>query len=172
MEINGESVTFSHPQNCSSKEKGFAAVMKEIAIEYLISNDIATKEGLEAFTAHLKGALSVHTKMIKSCSLIMVVQCATLEMLERLWGDYQSDHLNKVAENCLVTERIKRKFDIESLTLKTTIVEEDYMACRHTFTQHLRELTRLLFSLDTFCLVTVHVKKNLQEDCSDTARSQ
>jgi len=39
-----------------------------------------------------------------------------------------------------VTEKIRRKFDIESLTLKTTIDREDYLACRHSFTKHLGEL--------------------------------
>lgn len=140
MEINVASVTSRTQQNHSKKQEEFSQMMREIATEYMINNDISTQEGLVAFNSHLTGALSLHIKQIKSSSLILVVQCRTFGNLERLWTDYCSGHLNEVAEQCLVTERIKRKFGIESLTLKTTIVEEDYWACRRSFIKHLREL--------------------------------
>ena len=140
MEINVASVTSRNQQTHSKKQEEFKQMMREIAMEYIVNNDISTQEGLVAFNSHLSGALKLHIKQIKSSSLILVVQCHTLEILERLWTDYRSGHLNEVAEHCLVTERIKRKFDVESLALKTTIVEEDYWACRRSLQKHLREL--------------------------------
>ena len=110
--------------------------MKEKAMDY----DISTHEGLIAFNSFLSGAVSLHIKMIKSSSLIFVLQCLTLEILERLWTNYQSGSLNEVAESCLVSKKIRRKLDIKSLTLKTTIDKEDYLACRRSFTKYLREL--------------------------------
>lgn len=115
-------------------------MMKEIAMDYLQNNDISTQEGLTAYKSFLSGAFSLHIKLIKSSSLIFVVQCRTLEILERLWTNYQSGYLNEVAESCLVTQKIRRKLDIEYLTLKTTIDKEDYLACQRSFTKHLREL--------------------------------
>jgi len=140
MEINPESICTRNPQNQSQRQQEFPQVMREIAMDYLATNDISTQEGLKAFNSFLSGAFSLHIKLIKSSSLIFVVQCRTLEILERLWTNYQSGHLNEAAESCLVTKKIRRKFDIESLTLKTTIDKEDYLACRCYFTKHLREL--------------------------------
>jgi len=140
MEINIESVTTREPQNHSQRQQEFPQMIRELAIDYLLNNDISTQEGLKAYHSFLLGAFSLHIKVIKSSSLIFIVQCSTLEILERLWTDYQSGHLNEVAESFLVTEKIRRKFDIESLTLKTTIDREDYLACRRSFTKHLGEL--------------------------------
>ena len=155
MEINVASVTSRNQQKQSKKQEEFSEMMTEIAMDYLVNNDISTKEGLVAYYSHLSGALSLHIKQIKSSSLILVVQCRTLEILKRLWTDYRSGHLNEVAEHCLVTERIKRKFDVESLTLKTTIVEADYWACRRSFQKHLGDLISyffLCYMLRTFAL--------------------
>ena len=140
MKINPESVTTGNPQNHFQIQQKFAQMMKEIAIDYLLNNDISTQERLVAFNSFLTGAFRLHIKMVKSSSLIFLVQCPTLEILERLWTNYQSGYLNEVVESCLVTKKIRRKLGIESLTLKTTIDKEDYLACRRSFTEHLREL--------------------------------
>ncbi|KAL9961602.1 hypothetical protein ACROYT_G030573 [Oculina patagonica] len=138
MVIKVATVASRNRQNHSKKQEEFRQIMNEIVKDYIAINDISTQEGLAAFYSHLTGALSVHIKQIKSSSLILVVQCRTFGNLERLWTDYCSGHLNEVAEKCLVTERIKRKFGIESLTLKTTILEEDYWACRRSFRKNLQ----------------------------------
>ena len=61
-------------------------------------------------------------------SLRIVVECRTLEILERLWDDYVSGHLNEVAEERLLTDEIKTKYEVELIELETTINMEDYMA--------------------------------------------
>ena len=63
-------------------------------------------------------------------SLRIEVKCLTLEILEHLWQDYRSGQLDRMAENLLVTDDIKRKFNVESIKLKATISEEDYLACK------------------------------------------
>jgi len=142
MTTNVESVTTRNPQNHSqSQQELLAQVMKEIAKEYLEDHDISTQDGLNAYSIFLSGVfVGLHTRQIRLSSLIFVVQCCTLDILEGLWAKYQSGYLNEVAESCLVTEKIRRKFDIESLTLKTTIDKKDYLACRRSFTKRLREL--------------------------------
>ena len=52
-----------------------------------------------------------------------------LESLESLWNDYQSVHLNHIAERYLVTDDIRRKLNFENVRLKTTIDEENYKMC-------------------------------------------
>ena len=63
-------------------------------------------------------------------SLRLAVKCNNLEGLERLWEDYHSGRLNEIAEKYLVTDEIKRRFHVESVNLATTILEEDYLACK------------------------------------------
>jgi len=140
MTTNVESVTTRNPQNHSqSQQELLAQVMKEIAKEYLEDHDISTQDGLNAYSIFLSGVfVGLHTRQIRLSSLIFVVQCCTLDILEGLWAKYQSGYLNEVAESCLVTEKIRRKFDIESLTLKTTIDKKDYLACRRSFTKRLQ----------------------------------
>ena len=63
-------------------------------------------------------------------SLRVAVECENPEMLEQLWRDYRSGYLNVVAEKCLLTDDIKRRFHLTSVKFKTTILEEDYLACK------------------------------------------
>ena len=63
-------------------------------------------------------------------SLRVAVECENPEMLEQLWRDYLSGYLNVVAEKCLLTDDIKRRFHLTSVKFKTTILEEDYLACK------------------------------------------
>ena len=63
-------------------------------------------------------------------SLRLAVKCNSLEGLEGLWEDYRSGRLNGMAEKYLVTDEIKRRFHVESVNLTTTILEEDYLACK------------------------------------------
>ena len=141
MEIDIENVTTRNLQNHSQGQQEFPQMMRRIAVDYLANNDISTQEGLKAFNNFLSGAFAgLHIRLIRSSSLIFMVQCSTLDILEKLWTDYLSGHINKVAESCLVTEKIRRKFDIKSLTLKTSIDKDNYLACRQSFTKRLRKL--------------------------------
>ena len=63
-------------------------------------------------------------------SLRVAVECENPEILEQLWRDYRSGYLNLVAEKCLLTDDIKRRFHLRTVKLKTTILEDDYLACK------------------------------------------
>jgi len=79
---------------------------------------------------YLKGVLDLIVKDAIEGSLLITVECRTLEILERLWEDYCSGNLNAEAEERLLTDDIKRRFNVESIKLETTILEEDYLACK------------------------------------------
>ena len=63
-------------------------------------------------------------------SLRITFNCQSLESLEHLWSDYQSGQLNGIAERYLVTDDIKKKLNLETVRLKTTIEEENYQICK------------------------------------------
>ena len=63
-------------------------------------------------------------------SLIIIFKCQSLKSLELLWIDYLCGHLDKMAEQYLVTEEVKAKLNLETIRVKTTIEEENYLNCR------------------------------------------
>ena len=79
---------------------------------------------------YLNGVLYVIVREAIEGSLHITVECNTLDILERLWEDYCCGHLNAVAEERLLTEDIKKRFDVKSVKLETTILENDYLACK------------------------------------------
>ena len=71
-------------------------------------------------------ALILH---VTSGSLIVMVECSSLEILERLWEDYSTGCLNEMAQKFLVTEELLKAFGLAKVKLTTTIKEEEYRAC-------------------------------------------
>ena len=63
-------------------------------------------------------------------SLIITVECNSLEILEGLWNDYSTGHLNEVAEKFLVTDNILKEFGLSEVKLITTILMKEFKACR------------------------------------------
>ena len=67
---------------------------------------------------------------LKKSSVIIILDCPTLESLKLLWRDYHSGHLDKVAERYLVTDKIKKRLNLETICLKTIIEKENYLNCK------------------------------------------
>ncbi|KAJ7380183.1 hypothetical protein OS493_010894 [Desmophyllum pertusum] len=70
-------------------------------------------------------------------SLVITVECSSLEILEGLWEDYCSGYLNQMAQKFLVTDEILKEFGLIEVTLTTTILEEQYRSCREHFLQRI-----------------------------------
>ena len=94
--------------------------------------DLSSFEGLEDFYLHLRGHLSLVDIRFQKGSIKITVKCRTLEILERLWRGYCSGRLNAEAEKCLITENVKEALGMETIKLATTILEEDYLACKYS----------------------------------------
>ena len=92
--------------------------------------DLSSFEGLKDFYVYLCGHLSLVDIKIQKSSIKITVKCHTLEILERQWDDYCSGRLNAEAEKCLITENVKEELGMETIKLATTILEEDYLACK------------------------------------------
>ena len=91
---------------------------------------IATTEGVSGLIEYIKGTHHMALKSVGIGSLEITFRCPSLESLESLWSDYQSGHLNDIAERYLVTDDIKKKLNLESIRLQTTIEEENYRICK------------------------------------------
>ena len=113
----------------------------EVEVE---SFPLTTHLKLRNYSSHLSLELNVELRDKKQGSLILTVHCRTLEILERLWEDYRSGHLDTVAEDCFLTDKTtktkeemgeKSEDDADTVGLETTILTEDYLRCKKYLTE-------------------------------------
>jgi len=101
------------------KSKIYASMSKESMIDHL--------------TKYIENAFSTKVMLVTIGSLVITLQCPTLESLEKLWNSYCSGHLNDIVEKLLVTDDLRRKLGLDNVRLYTTIEEENYLICRKAF---------------------------------------
>ena len=99
-------------------------------VKFKVHSRDNASQALKAFIDHLNQAYGLLLHTIGIGSLIIILDCPTLASLDLLWSDYCSGHLNKVAERYLVTNEVRKKLDLDTICLKTTITEENYQNCR------------------------------------------
>ena len=86
------------------------------------------KSSLNLFINYLKMKLGVDVEDYRLGSLVITVSCSSLEVLETLWKEYRTGHLNKVVQATLVTAEVLEKLDLNEVKLRTLISEEDYLS--------------------------------------------
>ena len=91
------------------------------------------KESFDLLCEYFGNQLEVGISSYGPGSLFIIVTCSSLEILERLWEDYRSGHLNEVAEEILITKQVLEKLSLREVKLKTIIKEEDYKKCKESF---------------------------------------
>lgn len=110
-------------------------VLNFIALKYFQAVDPSNPEELNGYLKYLRDVRKVLFKDAQQGSLIITVECSSLEKLEGLWEDYCSGHLNKMAQKYLVTKDILKAFGPIEVKLATTILVDEYKACREYFLQ-------------------------------------
>ena len=108
-------------------------VLNFIALKYFQTIDPSKPEELNGYLKYLKEVRKVLVLETHQGSLIVTVECRTLQILDELWEDCCTGRLNEVAQQCLVTEDILRAFGLIEVKLTTTIMEEEYRSCREYF---------------------------------------
>ena len=110
-------------------------VMNSIAHKYFRVVDPSNPEELNGFVQFLSDVRKVLVLDAESGSLIVTVLCSSLKVLDALWYDYCTGHLNDMAQKYLVTKDVLKEFDLTELKLTTTIQGEEYIAARKFFQQ-------------------------------------
>ena len=100
-----------------------------ISSKYLQKVDPSTLEEFNGFVEYIERVRNALIVDVTSGSLIVMVECSSLEILERLWEDYSTGYLNEMAQEFLVTEEVLKAFGLAKVKLTTTIKEEEYRAC-------------------------------------------
>ena len=140
MKLNPFSLTFSlfsvittrhHYSDLSDEQQRDVHEMLTQQIHlYTKYRTVATPDGVSALIEHIQKTYDLALESVGVGSLELKFRCPTLESLEHLWSDYQSGQLNNIAETYLVSGDIKEKLNLETVSLKTTIEEENYQICK------------------------------------------
>jgi len=93
----------------------------------------SNRKEFDVFLGYLTDIRGLVIEGVKSGSLLIIVKCTSLQVLEELWADYTCGNLNEVVQKCLVTEDILTDLGLAELKLKTTIREDDYKKCKQFF---------------------------------------
>ena len=115
------------------KKEAMEKILTQVVETYMECNKLSQgnlKEDLKSFTDHIDNVYGVNLVTVGKGSVIIILDCPTVDSLEHLWNDYLAGHLDNLAERYLVTNEIKKKLNLETVCLKTTIVEEDYLNCK------------------------------------------
>ena len=134
-EIRGETMSPSSPFHKGAYAKRISSdedILKLITSEYLSNLNPSSPEDLHEFIEYMELVRKVILCDIKTGSLIITAECSSLEILDELWKAHYTGTLNKIAQS-LVTEDVLKTFGLTEVKLITTIVEEEYEACREVF---------------------------------------
>ena len=128
--------------SCSGQEKDENGavpspqeILRLIAFKYLRKVDLSTPEEFNGFVRYIEKVRKALIVDVTTGSLIVNVECSSLEILEGLWEDYRTGYLNKMVQKFLVTEEILEEFGLVEVKLTTTIKKEEYRACQELLSE-------------------------------------
>lgn len=104
-------------------------VLSLISSKYLRKIDPSTPEEFNGFVQYMERVRKAVIVDVATGSLIVTIECGSLDILEGLWKDYITSRLNKMAQRFLVTEEILAELGLAEVKLTTAIKEEEYRAC-------------------------------------------
>ena len=103
-------------------------ILSSIASKCLLNP--STSEEFNGFLHYMEKVRKVIIVDVKTGSLMVMVECSSLQVLDELWEDYITGHLSEMVQKCLVTQEILEEFALAEVKITTTINEEEYKACR------------------------------------------
>ena len=98
-------------------------VLNFIAFKYFQTVDPSKPEESNGYLQYLKDARQVLFVDAQTGGLVVTV-------LEGLWNDYSTGHLNEMAQRFLVTDSILKEFGLTEGKLTSTTLMKEYKACR------------------------------------------
>ncbi|XP_020632577.1 uncharacterized protein LOC110069390 isoform X2 [Orbicella faveolata] len=126
----------SHMRKADPRFPTAQQILNLAASKYLETIDPSKPEELNGLVYYLQEVRNVLIVDTHSGSLIITVECRSLEILDELWYDYCNGVLNEMVQKFLVTEEVLKEVGVIEVKLTTTILEEDYRACREYLLQH------------------------------------
>ena len=130
-EATGSSLVGVSSQSALSSSQ---EVLSLAVVKHLKTVDPSKPEDVNGFVQYLlRETQKLFIVETKPRSLIITVECESLAILDKLWNDYRTGHLNEMAQEFLVTKEILDELALTEVKLKTTILEDEYRACRELY---------------------------------------
>ena len=128
---------------CCDQERTTAGALGERSSEDLQPNAspdihiwnvvLSFKESFSLFFQYLRCKLNVFVRNYEVGSLSLTVECSSLQILEGLWEEYCSGHLNSMVQEKLITPQVLEKLGLTEVKVKTFISEEEYEKGKQIF---------------------------------------
>ena len=97
---------------------------------------LSFKKSVELLFQYLGYTLRAFVRNHDVGSLLITVECSSLQILQGLWEDYDSGHLNAIAQEILVTAEVLEKLGLDEVRLNTFISEEEYEKGKQVFVDY------------------------------------
>ena len=97
--------------------------------KHLQTTDSSKPEDMNGFVYYLEHVRKVVIVDVQPGSLIITVECGSLQILEELWQDYCTGYVNKMAEKFLLTKDVLNELGLSKVRFSTSIPKEKYRAC-------------------------------------------
>lgn len=97
--------------------------------KHLQTTDSSNPEDVNGFVYYLEHVRKVVIVDVQPGSLMITVDCSSLQILEELWQDYSTGYVSKMAEKFLLTKEVLNELGLSKVKLSTSIPMEEYRAC-------------------------------------------
>lgn len=104
-------------------------VLNLAAYRYLQTTDASKPEGVNGFVYYLEHMRKVVIVDVQPGSLIITVECGSLQKLKELWDDYRNGYVSAVAQKFLLTKDIVNELGLSEVKVSTSVSSEKYRDC-------------------------------------------
>ena len=106
-------------------------VLNLAVYKYLQTTEASNPKDVNGFVYYLQHVRKVVIVDVQPGSLIITVECGSLQKLEELWDDYCTGYVSEMAQKFLLTKHILNELGLSKVKLSTSIPREKYRAACH-----------------------------------------
>jgi len=103
-------------------------VLNYVMYKHLQTTDASKPEDVNGFVRYLVHYRKVVIVDVQPGSLMITVECGSLQILKELWDDYCTGYVSKMAQKFLLTKDILNELGLSKIKFSTSIPSEKYRA--------------------------------------------
>jgi len=124
-------------------------VLNLAVYKHLQTTKAFNPEDKGSFLYYLKHERKVAILDIQPGSLIITVECSSLQKLEELWDDFCTSYVSKVVKKCLLTKGMLSELGLSKVKFSTSIPKEKYETCHRLLKAFESNLKEKCFDIKT-----------------------
>lgn len=104
-------------------------VLNLATYRYLQTTDASKPEGVNGFVYYLEHVRKVVMVDVQPGSLVITVECGSLQKLKELWHDYCEGFVSAVVQKFLLTKDIVNELGLSEVKFSTSVPSKKYRDC-------------------------------------------